>query len=246
MKFTYAALAAGLASLASAQSLAIPARVGAVNTINKPIEIDGPRDFGNAEYTRGMKCVPNPKDTGSNNAVFVLKPGAAISNVIIGADSWEGIHCLGSCTITNVWFRDVCEDAISALGPGKVTINGGGAQDAQDKIIQANGKGLTVEVNRFTALRSGKLIRSCGDCTGNGGPRNFILNNVRAYGMTSALVGINSNYGDSATITNTCGSGKKVCQDYLGVEKGKGKSDEVATTHKCLGPQGKLTSIPAC
>lgn len=46
---------------------------------------------------------------GSDNAVFVLEDGASLSNVIIGADQLEGIHCKGACTLKNVWFRDVCE-----------------------------------------------------------------------------------------------------------------------------------------
>ena len=42
----------------------------------------------------------------------------------------------GSCTLTNVWFRDVCEDAISILGTGNALIQGGGAAQASDKVIQ--------------------------------------------------------------------------------------------------------------
>ena len=43
---------------------------------------------------------------------------------------------IGSCTLTNVWFRDVCEDAISVLGSGNALIVGGGAQNAADKVVQ--------------------------------------------------------------------------------------------------------------
>jgi hypothetical protein len=34
-------------------------------------------------------------------------------NVVIGANQQEGIHCLGPCNLLNVWFEDVCEDAIT-------------------------------------------------------------------------------------------------------------------------------------
>jgi hypothetical protein len=34
-------------------------------------------------------------------------------NVVIGANQQEGIHCLGPCSLLNVWFEDVCEDAIT-------------------------------------------------------------------------------------------------------------------------------------
>lgn len=41
---------------------------------------------------------------------------------------------MGSCTLTNVWFEDVCEDAISIKGDGTATIIGGGAYGADDKV----------------------------------------------------------------------------------------------------------------
>lgn len=50
-----------------------------------------------------------PSFSGSEGAVFILENGASISNVIIGVKQLEGVHCKGSCTLTNVWFRDVCE-----------------------------------------------------------------------------------------------------------------------------------------
>lgn len=136
-------------------------------------------------------------------------------------------------------------DAVSALGNGNVLIQGGGAQNADDKVIQHNGRG-TVTIRDYTVVNAGKLYRSCGDCTGNGGPRNVVVQNVRARGMTSDLVGINSNYGDVATISGSCGSTKKVCQEYRGVVKGNGSSSKVSTTANCRGSQGLLSSLPAC
>lgn len=98
----------------------------------------------------------------------------------------------------------------------------------------------------MTIVNAGKLYRSCGDCTGNGGPRHVVVKNVKAYGLTSDLVGINSNYGDTATISNSCGSTKKVCQEYKGVKKGEGKSEKVSTTASCKGAQGLLSKLPSC
>ncbi|KAK7728620.1 hypothetical protein SLS57_002509 [Botryosphaeria dothidea] len=206
--------------------------------------ISGSKDFGNQEFDRGRAC-DSDDDTGSASAVFILKNGASISNVIIGADALEGVHCEGACTLTNVWFRDVCEDAISALGSGNVLIQGGGAQNAKDKVVQHNGRG-TVTIKDYTVVNAGKLYRSCGDCTNNGGPRNVVVQNVKVNGMTSDLVGINSNYGDTASISGSCGKSKKVCQEYKGVTKGSGDSEKVSTTANCQGAQGKLSSLPAC
>lgn len=106
MKSTFiAALVA--CGLASAQTLNIPTRVGSVVALSQPSTISGSVDFGNREYDRGVTC--GSGENGSQDAVFILENGASISNVIIGANQLEGVHCKGACTLTNVWFRDVCE-----------------------------------------------------------------------------------------------------------------------------------------
>jgi hypothetical protein len=149
--------------------------------------------------------------------------------------------------LINVWFRDVCEDAISVLGTGDATIIGGGAQEAQDKVVQHNGAG-TVTIKDFTVINAGKLYRSCGDCTNNQAksPRKVIVENIRAFGMTSDLIGINPNFGDSATISGSCGVTKSVCREYKGVNKGEGSSQKLDTNDSCFGDQGKLATLPAC
>jgi hypothetical protein len=129
------ALLSLVASMAAAQTLNIPTRSGSIVSLPSPSTISGKVDLGNKEFDRGQPC-DSDEDTGSSNAVFILNDGASLSNVIIGANSLEGVHCLGSCTLTNVWFRDVCEDAISILGTGNALITGGGAQEAKDKVIQ--------------------------------------------------------------------------------------------------------------
>ncbi|KAM5353231.1 hypothetical protein ACJZ2D_016873 [Fusarium nematophilum] len=233
-------LALALASTAVAQTLNIPNRVGNVVALPAPSVLSGVNDFGNREFDRGLPCTDD--DLGSDAAVFILNDGATLSNVIIGIKASEGVHCRGSCTLRNVWFRDVCEDAISILGTGNALIEGGGAQDAKDKVIQHNGRG-TVTIRGFTVVNAGKLYRGCGDCSNNGGPRNVIVQNVRARNVVD-LVGINSNYGDVATISGTCGAGVKACQEWRGVEKGNNrKSTKLDTTANCRGQQGTL---PAC
>lgn len=70
----------------------------------------------------------------------------------------------------------------------------------------------------------------------------MVISGVKAKGV-SELVGINSNYGDTANIQSSCGSGvKKVCQEYKGVNKGSGESSKVSTTANCKGQ----TSFSAC
>ncbi|KAJ4345078.1 hypothetical protein N0V95_005959 [Ascochyta clinopodiicola] len=240
MRFEYAVITAAMAGLALGQTLNIPARVGNVIPLPQPSTIKVSQDMGNREYDRGRPC-NSDADTGSASAVFILNDGVTLSNVIIGVNALEGIHCKGSCTLKNVWFRDVCEDAISALGNGNVLIEGGGAQEAKDKVIQHNGRG-TVTIKNFTVINAGKLYRGCGDCSNNGGPRHVVVQGVKAKGVAT-LVGINSNYGDTASIQGSCGTGvKHVCQEFKGVTKGQGDSPKLTTTANCKGQ----TSFSAC
>lgn len=103
-------------------------------------------------------------------------------------------------------------------------------------------------IRDYTIVNAGKLYRSCGDCTNNSkkSPRKVIVENVKAFGLTSDLIGINPNFGDSATISGSCGQTKEVCADYQGVDKGNGKSQRLNTKQSCNGPQGKLEKLPEC
>ncbi|KAH6679150.1 putative pectate lyase E [Halenospora varia] len=246
MQLSTATLTAILATMVASQSLSIPTRSGSIISLSAPMTISGSKDMGNKEYDRGQAC-DTDADTGSSNAVFILEAGATLSNVIIGAKQLEGVHCKGACTLKNVWFRDVCEDAISLLGDGDVLIQGGGAANAKDKVVQHNAKG-TVTIKDYTVVSVGKVYRSCGNCSKNGGPRKVIISGLKANGVTADVAGINSNYGDTATISGSCGkSVKHVCQEFKGVLKSAGvESSKLSTTANCLGAQGKLSTLPSC
>jgi hypothetical protein len=164
MKFTIAALsvaalvapiAAGPAANAPSEffslnkraSLPIPASKGSV-TYKSVQVISGVFDGGMKTYGRGVSCT-GQVEGGDADAVFQLENGATLKNAIIGKDQIEGVHCKGSCTIENVWWVDVCEDALSLKGDGNALIKGGGAQSASDKVVQHNGKG-TVTIDGFS------------------------------------------------------------------------------------------------
>ncbi|KAH7114250.1 pectate lyase-domain-containing protein [Dendryphion nanum] len=140
----------------------IPASKGSV-TYKAFKPISGVFDGGMKTYGRGVSC-SGQKEGGEKDAVFVLENGATLKNAIIGKDQIEGVHCKGACTIENVWWVDVCEDALSIKGDGNALVKGGGAQAASDKVIQHNGKG-TVTIDGFTASDFGKLYRACGNCS---------------------------------------------------------------------------------
>lgn len=77
----------------------------------------------------------------------------------------------------------------------------------------------TVHVKNFDVQGFGKIYRSCGNCKKNGGPRKVILENITASGG-SVFAGVNQNYGDTATIKNSCGAKVSgMCQIYNGCDK---------------------------
>lgn len=184
--------------------------------------------------------------------VFQLQEGATVRNVIIGPLAADGIHCLGNCTLERVWWQDIGEDAATALGPAGTVMNitCGAAYNGSDKTFQFNGRG-EMRISNFFVADAGKLVRSCGDCTGNGGPRRIFVNNVITRDV-STIVGINSNFGDVATIRNltlnNSGTSKtKICQVYRGVVKGQGSTSALGVefnTPNCQVSQGDVTLLP--
>ncbi|KAI1366254.1 pectate lyase-domain-containing protein [Xylaria arbuscula] len=177
-------------------------------------------DGGMYMYDRGVDCT-GQDEGGDSDAVFELEEGASLSNVIIGPNQIEGVHCFGACTITNVWWSAVCEDAFSIKeqNDGDTTyVVGGGAFGADDKVIQHNGGG-TVSISGFEVEDFGKLYRSCGNCD-DMYERHVIVDSVTAT-SGSSLVGINSNYGDTAILTNIVVSDvNDICVEYEGNDTG--------------------------
>ncbi|KAK6531852.1 hypothetical protein TWF694_003017 [Orbilia ellipsospora] len=209
---------AGGGSTPTGLTKTLPKSAGSVQT-SAAIVVSGSFDGGMKLYDRSPKVCEEQSETGEEDAIFILEAGATISNVIIGPNQAEGIHCRGTCTVNNVWWADVCEDAITFLqASGTSYINGGGAFHAADKIVQFNGRG-TISIKNFYANDYGKVVRSCGNCSGNGGPRNIIIDNVCAIDG-GVLCGINTNYGDTCKITNSAQDDGKYCDRYTGNSSG--------------------------
>ncbi|KAF2131740.1 polysaccharide lyase family 3 protein [Dothidotthia symphoricarpi CBS 119687] len=203
-------------SLGKRSTLAIPTSQGS-ETLDAAMEVSGTFDGGMKTYGRGVSCT-GQEEGDDSDAVFIIADGGSLKNVIIGEDQIEGVHCEGSCTIENVWWAAVCEDALSLKGDGDATITGGGATGAADKVIQHNGAG-TVTIDGFAADDFGKLYRSCGNCK-ESAERHVVIKNVKVSNG-DLLVGINSNFGDTATITDTCATSvSTICEEFEGTTPG--------------------------
>lgn len=183
--------------------------------------------------------------------VFRVLDGGAVKNVIIGSLAADGIHCMGNCNLERVWWEDIGEDAATAMGPVGTIMNitCGSALNGSDKTFQFNGRG-ELHISKFYVQSSGKLARTCGDCTGNGGPRKLVINDVITRDV-STIVGINTNFGDVAmirnlTLNNSGTSKTKICQVYKGVVKGSGSSSALGVefnTPNCDVSQNDVTLL---
>lgn len=178
-------------------------------------------DGGMFVYDRGVSCT-GQVEGGDSDAVFQIENGGSLSNVIIGPNQIEGVHCQGACTLENVWWSAVCEDAftIKNQNSGETTyIKGGGAFGAEDKVLQHNGGG-SLSVSDFTVSNFGKLYRSCGNCDSMTN-RHITMSGITAS-SGSELCGINSNYGDSCTLTgsNSVSDVDDICVTYTGNSEG--------------------------
>ncbi|UPK95834.1 hypothetical protein LCI18_006769 [Fusarium solani-melongenae] len=230
MKFTAAFVAALVGTSSAAVTKTLPKSAGSTS-FPTAVPVKGSYDGGMKRFERSPNVCKGQDETGEKDAMFILENGATLSNVIIGASQAEGVHCKGTC-----WWADVCEDAVTLKQTsGTSYINGGGAFHAADKIIQFNGRG-TVHVKDFYAEDYGKLSRSCGNCKDNGGPRNVIVENSVAVDG-GVLCGINTNYGDTCKIINSCQNKGKNCDRYEGNSSGK------EPTKIGSGPDGKYCTV---
>ncbi|GGO11723.1 hypothetical protein GCM10010116_23570 [Microbispora rosea subsp. aerata] len=193
--------------------------------VTSTIRVSGTLDGGLKRYYASGNMGDGGQSE-SQKPIFELANGATLRNVIIGSPGADGIHCLGSCTLQNVWWEDVGEDAATLLGSSSsqvMTIDGGGARSASDKVFQHNGPG-TMIIRNFQVENFGKLYRACGNCT-NSYQRHVQMSNIVATSPGKALAGINTNWGDTArfsniTIKNDPNRKIVICEKYKGVPKG--------------------------
>ncbi len=227
-------------------------KVSSTKSLSSPITVkegqtfDGFQKNGNkwVRYDRGRKNLGDCKNVegGKKDAVFLLEKNAVLKNVVLGANAVEHVHCIGDgCTVQNVYWEDVCEDALT-FENGKSTsakyyVKGGAARNGSDKIIQHNSAG-TVYIEGFYVENSGKLYRACGNCkSGYQGKRTVYMTNVTAKSV-GTLAGYNSNYGDTVTLKNVKVTSGHVCRAFKGRSDGK---EPTAIGYRCEG-----SSISSC
>ncbi|WP_413801525.1 pectate lyase [Streptomyces iranensis] len=219
---TAGAITTGL-TLPTASAATWPTPSGTPQAVSKTIGVSGTTDGGMKRYY-GSGDLGGDGQEEDQGPLFELKDGATLKNVILGAPAADGVHCEGSCTLQNVWWEDVGEDAATFRGTGKTfNVIGGGARKAADKIFQFNGGG-TLNISGFAGQDFSTFVRSCGNCSSQY-KRAINVSNTEITAPGKVIGGINTNYGDSLTlrgITIVGDSSKKIvpCQKYIGNNTG--------------------------
>jgi hypothetical protein len=202
-------------------SAAVPPATGE-QVVTATIEVDGVFDGGNRRFVGGGPLGGGDQDEGQD-PVFRLAPGATLANVILGSPAADGVHCQGTCTLRDVHWEDVGEDAATFRGSGAtVLVDGGSAAGADDKVFQDNrAAGGSVTIRDFEVAGFGKLYRSCGNCSTQAA-RTVRLENITATAPGDVLAGINVNLGDRLTIAGVTlvGGDIGLCDRFEGNDTG--------------------------
>ncbi|KAJ1301471.1 hypothetical protein OPQ81_008728 [Rhizoctonia solani] len=177
------------------------------SSLSAPMTIKGTFDGGNVRYDRGKGACSGQKEGGDKDAVFLLESGATLK--VLATSTTSGSRMCAKMP------------SPSKQTSGTTNIVGGGAKNADDKVIQHNGGGI-VNIDSYCVQDFGKLYRSCGNCKTQY-KRTVNISNVIAKNG-KLLAGVNSNYGDVATIktsTNSYSSVKSICDTFQGNDNGK-------------------------
>ena len=227
-------------------------KASSTKVLTQPIRLkpgetfDGFKENGGkwVRYERGISGLGDCTniDGGINDAVFILDSKSTLKNVILGPNSIKHVYCINYiCYIENVWWEDVCKEAIIFEGCSfflsNFNITGGGAKNGRGNIVQHNSPGI-VSISNFYVENSKQLYSPCENCkTGYQNSRHAFLENVTASNVET-LAGYNVNFRDFVELKNIQFTGKHVCKTIEGRKDGK--------EAKVIGYACDSTSISKC
>ena len=112
-------------------------------SVSSTINVSGTYDGGMKRFV-GSGTLGGSGQTEGQGPLFQIANGGTLTNVIIGNPAADGVHCSGSCTLRNVWWEDVGEDAATLLGSSSsqtMTIDTGGAKARRGQGLPAQRPG---------------------------------------------------------------------------------------------------------
>jgi hypothetical protein len=217
-------------------------------SVSSTIQVSGTYDGGMKRFIGAGNLGGSGQQEGQD-PLFQIANGGTLTNVILGNPAADGVHCSGSCTLKNVWWEDVGEDAATLEGSSSsqtMTIDTGGAKAASDKVFQHNGPG-TMIIKNFCVQDFGKLYRSCGNCSKQY-TRHVEMDNIMAMPKLGPLAGINTNYNDTAKFTRITirASSGAICDRYTGNSTGAEptKTGSGADGTYCMFSASDITYMP--
>jgi pectate lyase C len=185
-----------LAGIASAQN---PPTCNVTNTVIVRATIvvtNTAFDGGCTRYVAGPELGDGSQDEDQKPVFRVIN--GMLRNVVLGAPAADGIHTEGNVTLNNVHWQDVGEDALTVKKTGTVTIDGGTAFNADDKVFQINAAS-TFTVRNFVASNGGKFIRQNG---GSSFKVSMFIDNCDISNMDEAIARTDSST-TTVRMTNT-------------------------------------------
>jgi hypothetical protein len=214
-------IGAAVLATALAGSVAVVTQASAASDVKvtQSIKVSGTFDGGGKRYI-GSGDLGSGGQAEGQDPLFDLANGATLANVVLGSPAADGVHCAGSCTLKNVVWQDVGEDAATFRGTNAtVVIDGGSAASASDKVFQDNrGSGGSVTIKNFKVSNFGKLYRSCGNCSTQAARKVTIQNLTASSGKV--IAGVNTNYGDVARLSGLNIGSIPTCWLYTGNSTG--------------------------
>jgi hypothetical protein len=121
--------------------------------VSATIAVSGTRDGGMKRYYGTGDLAGRPgRGPGPD---LRLADGATLKNVIIGKPGADGVHCQGTCTLQNVWWEDVGEDAATfKRRRGDLHRVRRRRPEGRDKVFQHNGRRQARRHRRFPSRTS--------------------------------------------------------------------------------------------
>jgi pectate lyase C len=139
----------------------------ATKTITSTIVVAAGQTYDGGGETIVASGMGDGSQDEGQDPIFRLEEGAKLLNVIIAAPGCDGVHVYGNCSVNNVTWQDIGEDALTVKSgtlSTNVNITNCKLYKAADKIFQINAP-CNFKMNSIYCDDFGKVVRQNGGTT---------------------------------------------------------------------------------